>query len=74
MRQQTKKNLKLVEYLIKIHSNENNIILDPFMGGGTTAIACMNTNRKFIGIELDKNSKKYKFQGNVAFYTIMSFI
>ena len=35
-------------------SNENDIILDPFMGSGTTAIACINTNRKYIGFELDK--------------------
>ena len=36
-------------------SNENNIILDPFIGSGTTAIACLNTNRNYIGFELDKN-------------------
>ena len=35
-------------------SNENDIILDPFLGGGTTAIACKNTNRKFKGCELEK--------------------
>ena len=35
-------------------SNENDIILDPFMGSGTTAIACINTNRNYIGFELDK--------------------
>lgn len=50
----TQKNLKLVEYLIKIHSNEGDIVLDPFLGGGTTAIACMNTSRNYIGFEIDE--------------------
>lgn len=50
----TQKNTKLMEWLIKIHSNEQMTILDPFMGSGTTAIACINTNRNFIGFELDK--------------------
>jgi len=50
----TQKNLKLIEYILNIHSNENDLILDPFMGGGTTGVAAANNNRNFIGIEKDK--------------------
>lgn len=50
----TQKPVALMEDLIKIHSNEGQTILDPFMGSGTTAIACMNTGRNFIGFELDE--------------------
>jgi DNA modification methylase len=50
----TEKPLKLFEYLIKTSSNEGDIVLDTCMGSGTTAIACMNTNRNYIGFELDK--------------------
>jgi len=48
----TQKNIKLFEELIQKHSNENDIVLDTFLGGGTTAIACKNTNRKFKGCEV----------------------
>ena len=48
----TQKSLNLFEQLIKKHSNENDTILDTFLGGGTTAIACKNTNRNFKGCEL----------------------
>lgn len=50
----TQKNLQLFEELIKKHSNENDIILDTFLGGGTTAIACKNTKRQFKGCEINK--------------------
>lgn len=51
----TQKPVKLIEYLIKTYTNEGDIVLDNYMGSGTTAIAAINTNRNFIGFELDKN-------------------
>ena len=50
----TPKPVDLLEYLIKTSSNENNVVLDCFMGSGSTGVACMNTNRYFIGIELEE--------------------
>jgi site-specific DNA-methyltransferase (adenine-specific) len=50
----TQKSLSLFEELIKKHSNENDVVLDTFLGGGTTAIACKNTNRMFKGCEISK--------------------
>ena len=50
----TQKNTKMFEELIEKHSNEGDIVLDCFMGSGTTAIAAMNTGRHFTGCELDK--------------------
>ena len=50
----TQKPVKLLEYLVKTYTNEGDTILDFTMGSGTTGVACVNTNRKFIGIELDK--------------------
>lgn len=50
----TQKPVDLCEWLIKTYSNEGDLVLDPFMGSGTTGIACINTNRDFIGIEKDK--------------------
>ena len=51
----TQKPTELMQMLIENYTNENDLILDCFMGSGSTGVACMNTNRKFIGIELDKN-------------------
>ena len=51
----TQKPLYLLEYLINTYTNEGDIILDFTMGSGSTGVACVNTNRKFIGIELDEN-------------------
>ena len=51
----TQKPISLMEYLIKTYSNENDNVLDPCMGSGTTGVACIKTNRKFIGIERDEN-------------------
>lgn len=50
----TQKNLQLFEELVKKHSNENDTVLDTFLGGGTTAIACKNLNRYFYGCEIDE--------------------
>lgn len=49
----TVKPINMMEYLIQLCSNEGDTILDPFMGSGTTMLACLNTNRHGIGIELD---------------------
>lgn len=51
----TQKPVELCEYLIKTYTNENDVILDNCMGSGTTGVACVNTNRNFIGMELDEN-------------------
>jgi len=45
--------IELPTWGITVYSDENDIVLDPFMGSGTTAIACINTNRNYIGFELD---------------------
>ena len=50
----TEKPVDLCEYLISKFSNDGDTIIDPFMGSGTTGVACKNLNRNFIGIELDK--------------------
>lgn len=50
----TQKPVALFEYLIKTYTNPGELVLDNCMGSGTTAIACMNTQRNFIGFEMDK--------------------
>ena len=52
-RHPTQKPVALIEYLIKTYTHENETVLDFTMGSGSTGVACVNTNRKFIGIELD---------------------
>lgn len=54
----TIKNVEFLEWLIRISSKENEIVLDMFMGVGSTAKACINTNRKYIGFEVDENYYK----------------
>jgi site-specific DNA-methyltransferase (adenine-specific) len=51
----TQKPVALMEYLIKTYTNKNETVLDFTMGSGSTGIACINTNRNFIGIEMDDN-------------------
>ena len=51
----TQKPIGVMSWIIDRLTNKEDIILDCFMGSGSTGVACMNTNRKFIGIELDKN-------------------
>lgn len=48
----TQKPVELMSWLIKTYSNIGGVILDPFMGSGSTGVACVNTNRDFIGVEL----------------------
>jgi site-specific DNA-methyltransferase (adenine-specific) len=50
----TQKPVALMEYLIKTYTNEGDVVLDNCMGSGTTGVACMNTGRKFIGIEREE--------------------
>lgn len=51
----TEKPVDLCEYLVKTYTDEGETVLDNCMGSGTTGIACINTNRNFIGIEIDDN-------------------
>jgi len=54
----TQKNLTLIEKIIEIHTKESDIIFDPFLGSGTTAVAALNYKRKIVGSEIDE--KYYK--------------
>ena len=58
----TQKPVSLCEYFIKTYSNKGDIILDPFIGSGTTAVAAINTERKYIGFE--KDDKYFKIAKN----------
>jgi site-specific DNA-methyltransferase (adenine-specific) len=49
----TEKSIEMLEWLIKTYTNEGDVVLDNTMGSGTTGVACVNTNRNFIGMELD---------------------
>lgn len=51
----TQKSIEVCKWLIKTYTNENELVLDNCMGSGTTGVACVKTNRAFIGIELDEN-------------------
>ena len=51
----TQKPIYVMKWLIERLTNEGDVVLDPFMGSGTTGVACKNLNRKFIGVELDEN-------------------
>ena len=51
----TQKPVALLEYLIKTYTNEGDVVLDNCMGSGSTGVACINTNRNFIGYELDEH-------------------
>ena len=53
--QDTEKPVELMEILISNSSNEGDIVIDPFMGVGSTGIACKNLHRRFIGAEIDKH-------------------
>ena len=50
----TQKPISLMEFLILTYTNENDVVLDPFMGAGSTALACAMTNRRFIGVEKEQ--------------------
>jgi site-specific DNA-methyltransferase (adenine-specific) len=52
---EAQKPVELIEYLIRLTTIENQIVLDPFIGSGTTAVACRNLNRRFIGFELNED-------------------
>jgi site-specific DNA-methyltransferase (adenine-specific) len=65
---ETQKPVKLIEYLIRTYSNEGDTVLDNTMGSGTTGIGCINTKRKFIGIELNEKYfklSKYRIQNTL---------
>lgn len=50
----TQKPIALIQKIVELHSNEGEVVLDPFMGSGATAIACINSDRNYMGFELDE--------------------
>lgn len=65
----TQKPLELIEKLVLASSNEGDTVLDPCMGSGTTGVACKKNNRKFIGIEMDRefyNIASHRIESDVA--------
>ncbi len=65
----TQKPVSLFEYLIKTYTDEEMVVLDNCMGSGTTGVACVNTNRRFIGMELDEkyfNIAKQRIEAAVS--------
>src|SRR5699024_1117886 len=58
----TQKPVALFEYLIKTYTNKGETVLDNCMGSGTTAIACLNTDRQYIGFELDETYHKLSLE------------
>ena len=70
------KNLKVIEYLVETLTNEGDLVLDCFMGSGTTGVACKNLKRDFIGIEINKDyfeiaKNRIKWLTNNTKYTIL---
>jgi site-specific DNA-methyltransferase (adenine-specific) len=51
----SQKPIKLIEILVKASTRENDFVLDPFLGSGTTALTCQNLNRNFVGIEIEQD-------------------
>ena len=65
----TQKPVELLKYLIKTYTNEGDMVLDNCMGSGSVGVACINTNRHFIGIELNKkyfNVARQRLNDNLA--------
>lgn len=68
----TQKPVSLLEYLINTYSNEQDVVLDNCMGSGSTGVACVNTKRNFIGMEIDKNYfniAKQRIENRLTAYT-----
>ena len=67
-RHPTVKRLALFEYLIKLCTTKDSIVLDPFLGSGTTAIACVKTGRQWIGIEKSEEYVRIA-EARIKFYS-----